>query len=1243
MNSIEPPESALDIPALVAARRAKLKELSNFQNGYFPEGSERMWGLALSGGGIRSATFCLGLLRAIAQKGLLLRFDLLSSVSGGGYSASMLGRLFSRAEQAQDVERIQSQLGDSQIRWFMWWLRANGRYLVPAGVKDMAFAAALYLRNFIGVHVELGLLSLTLGIGLVAIDLLAWWASSALGFTAGRIFFDKGLSQLLAPWLPSAWLLLALPIVAGAVQIAAYWDIGWLSRASRRRTLGLWFTGLAFVVVYALGPLLAYQHAGDAVFGNGLRLTLWLIILFLSVVWLMGVPLAVFRYERREPPQGEPAEDYARNRLTSSLATTFKWAMLILLAGVADRAAWFLAFEKMDLVSFGFFLFMAAAIMRALLPLAAKIGPGRAGSAPLLLAGRCLGYALTFFLCVWWISLLHKSVLGAIFRLGYLDFAYGWSVLAIFALPIGGYLLLTGYNVGFLNLSSLHGFYRARLSRSYLGAANVNRFHTYTNASNPLGALDHVPPQLSSAVASHSVNDVVKLDDIGMNEYLPHRSGGPLHLINVCVNQSKDPRGGQFNQDRRGQIMTIAGGGAHRVSLGAWKGLPIESPLTLASWTAISGAAVAPGLGSMTRGGISALAMFAGVRTGYWWEAATRVGIATRPWQFSVQKSIGMLRETFGAFLAGESDSWFLSDGGHFENTGAYALLAERAEVIVVADCGADPDYRFEDLENLVRKARIDLCADVLFQRPKHVDESIPGAPAKPSALSFFGSVNDLASAKGTACLALAKVIYHDGSEGILIVVKPNICRGLPVDLINFKAKHPAFPQQTTVDQFFSEAQWESYHQLGRFLGHHLDKQLLENLLRHAGNWFDSDDCSLQAREEARHAAAPVAESGTVADEPEAASQESRLPARITATAAIKATLSLGAAATVGVAAWQAIDSARASYAKQVLTEREALKDLADKWMTIGSGGTSDENVRAVSALAGALLQSADTLCPANEAGWFQKSALARSIVDSGLHQCQALQERRIPSETCRRLLDTANPALEPVIPWCLRANEDIAALKVIPPNYWGYSYAKTAKTISLHPCDPVRGDRAAAQASSPVKDRDETEEERQTNPSSRCAQDWRDASRVAASQASSAPQIAVSAAPNIPAKVTTQECKGKTIYILIYGQDKRDVVRAKFREPWRALGASVPPIEDVWATARSNGRALPTLVPVTTIRMHDLESIKCVDAMKASLDNPKDTANWKVEPLPSRLKTTPGTLEVWVSRPPRAPLQTEW
>src|SRR5262245_33950561 len=47
-------------------------------------------GLAISGGGIRSATFALGVTQAFAAKDLMRRFDYLSTVSGGGYLGSSL-------------------------------------------------------------------------------------------------------------------------------------------------------------------------------------------------------------------------------------------------------------------------------------------------------------------------------------------------------------------------------------------------------------------------------------------------------------------------------------------------------------------------------------------------------------------------------------------------------------------------------------------------------------------------------------------------------------------------------------------------------------------------------------------------------------------------------------------------------------------------------------------------------------------------------------------------------------------------------------------------------------------------------------------------------------------------------------------------------------------------------------------------------------------------------------------------
>src|SRR5437763_12149177 len=65
---------------------------------------KQLVGLAFSGGGIRSATFNLGVLQALAQMRLLARFDYLSTVSGGGYIGSWLMAWIKR-RGLKDVEK----------------------------------------------------------------------------------------------------------------------------------------------------------------------------------------------------------------------------------------------------------------------------------------------------------------------------------------------------------------------------------------------------------------------------------------------------------------------------------------------------------------------------------------------------------------------------------------------------------------------------------------------------------------------------------------------------------------------------------------------------------------------------------------------------------------------------------------------------------------------------------------------------------------------------------------------------------------------------------------------------------------------------------------------------------------------------------------------------------------------------------------------------------------------------------
>jgi Patatin-like phospholipase len=66
----------------------EFKKVNSLRN--HKEANKEFIGLALSGGGIRSATFSLGVLQALAEKSWLEKIDYLSTVSGGGYLGSAL-------------------------------------------------------------------------------------------------------------------------------------------------------------------------------------------------------------------------------------------------------------------------------------------------------------------------------------------------------------------------------------------------------------------------------------------------------------------------------------------------------------------------------------------------------------------------------------------------------------------------------------------------------------------------------------------------------------------------------------------------------------------------------------------------------------------------------------------------------------------------------------------------------------------------------------------------------------------------------------------------------------------------------------------------------------------------------------------------------------------------------------------------------------------------------------------------
>lgn len=144
--------------------------------------------LAFSGGGIRSATFALGVLRALSRLRLLPLVDYLSTVSGGGYAGSFYCSLYvphpmrgtiheaaseraeewahKRADSLLRADRPGDVFGSHIGKAALEQLREGGHFLNPNGTSDALFAAVIALRNWLAVALVTGLMLITLFLAL---------------------------------------------------------------------------------------------------------------------------------------------------------------------------------------------------------------------------------------------------------------------------------------------------------------------------------------------------------------------------------------------------------------------------------------------------------------------------------------------------------------------------------------------------------------------------------------------------------------------------------------------------------------------------------------------------------------------------------------------------------------------------------------------------------------------------------------------------------------------------------------------------------------------------------------------------------------------------------------------------------------------------------------------------------------------------------------------------------------------
>src|SRR5690349_3816758 len=114
--------------------------------------TEDLAALCLSGGGIRSASFGLGVLQSLAHFKLLGQFHYLSTVSGGGYIGSWLSAWRSNEDDEHVIAGLTSMQATGSEPSQITGIRSNSNYITPQlGLfsADTWTVVAVYIRNLL--------------------------------------------------------------------------------------------------------------------------------------------------------------------------------------------------------------------------------------------------------------------------------------------------------------------------------------------------------------------------------------------------------------------------------------------------------------------------------------------------------------------------------------------------------------------------------------------------------------------------------------------------------------------------------------------------------------------------------------------------------------------------------------------------------------------------------------------------------------------------------------------------------------------------------------------------------------------------------------------------------------------------------------------------------------------------------------------------------------------------------------
>ncbi|HUL14366.1 MAG TPA: patatin-like phospholipase family protein [Terriglobales bacterium] len=847
------------MPTFAQVKAAELKEVEMLRGRREPEvhGEKPRVGLAFSGGGIRSATINLGILQGLAKRGLLKRLDYLSTVSGGGF----IGGWLTRWIRERGIEEVEQQLGNTTKEPPpVNFLRDYSNYLTPRkGLlgADTWAAIATYLRNVI--------LNQTILAGFLGTVLTLPWI---LGSN-----FDFGPFAGWEPWVVGigTGLLIAFAVARAVVNTATC--LGGESRPFARQrgvllTVVLPLFAGAFLLTYGiwrdpnLWTLQLSVAIGAGVYTLG-HLSGWIVSKlsfrdlpgaapsFLNVLW--AVPCGAFA----------GVEVYGLRRLVeywSVDSLTGRWeaaswgpplfVVAFLLAGTlhiglakfalrneiqewwARLGGWLLLWSLFWAAMFSLAIFAPLGVTmlgkyvwarKALLlgwaahsAIGARLGWGSqtSGTGPNGKWKEIVAKLAPFIFVAGLLVLVSCGVHALVLHgsgLPFDDTTY-WEFADAISLPwlwillgiLAGATAFLSWRVD-INLFSMNLLYRNRLVRCYLGASNEAR------QEQPFTGFDPRDDVRLASFAEREPGDNGKSEDCK-----PY--SGPYPILNATLNVTHGERlawqerkaesfvftplycGYEYPEMKPSEnlvpTLNVPEGGYQPTN--EWAFPPVGVKLGLAIST--SGAAVSPNMGYHTYPPLAFLMTVFNVRLGEW---LPNPRYSNADYRLRLKKPQGgpgfsllyLLNELF-ASTTDRSKYVYLSDGAHFENLAIYELVRRECEFIIASDAGEDPGYTFGDLINAIRKCRTDLGAEI----------DLNLEPFRPNAKGY-----------ARTHAVRGEIRYRNGKVGQLLFFKSCLTGDESNDVLDYRREQPAFPQQSTADQWFDESQFESYRALGQF------------------------------------------------------------------------------------------------------------------------------------------------------------------------------------------------------------------------------------------------------------------------------------------------------------------------------------------------------------------------------------------------------------------------------------------